>query len=118
MHLRLMGHAVRIVTQHSPRNLPRQEIIDETQVTRLTFLFPELAMLKKRQFVLWLAGLFYLPATLFQLYRLVRQFKPDVINFHYVGNPSLFVLILSYLYHVPLIVSLHGADVDAIPLEN
>src|SRR5436190_1199812 len=112
------GHDVRIVTQRSPHTLPRQEIVNQTQVTRLMFLYPEWRSLMARRFALWLAGFVYLPLTFFQLLYFVRDFKPDVINFHYVGNPALFVWLLTHLYHAPLIVSLHGADVDSIPLES
>ncbi len=117
-HMQSIGHDVQIVTQRSPRTLPSIETLDKIRVTRLMFLYPEWRALKTGRLALWLVGFLYLPLTLIQLYNYVRQFKPDVINFHYVGNPALFVWLLKHLYHVPLIVSLHGADVDAIPFES
>jgi glycogen(starch) synthase len=117
-HMQSIGHDVQIVTQRSPHTLPPRETLDQIRVTRLMFLYPEWRALKTGQLALWLAGFLYLPLTFIQLYNYVRRFKPDVINFHYVGNPALFVWLVKHLYHVPLIVSLHGADVDAIPFES
>lgn len=117
-HLRLGGHKVQIVAQRVPRTLPSHEQIDQTQVIRLLFIYPDLGTLMSGRLGLWLAAIVYLPLTLIKLYGAAQRFKPDVINFHYVGIPALFVWLLSYLYRVPLIVSLHGGDVNSIPFEN
>jgi len=109
------GHSVAIVTNRYPRRLPRQETLDGIPVTRLHFLYPRIAYLKAGRFDLWLAGLVYFPLTLLQLALLLRAYKPDVVNLHYLGSPGLFVWILQRLLRFHLVVSLHGGDVDGEP---
>jgi len=109
------GHAVTIVTNRYPRRLPRHETLDGIPVTRLQFLYPQLAYLKAGRLDLWLAGFVYFPLTLLQLALLLRAGRPDAVNLHYLGGPSLFVWILHRLFRFPLIVSLHGGDVDGEP---
>ncbi len=116
--MRLDGHTVQIVTQRVPHTLPRHEVLDGIQVIRLLFLYPGWRLVKHGKLALWLAGCVVFPLILAQFYALVRRFRPDVINFHYVGTPALFVWLLSHLYRVPLIVSLHGGDVDYEPLQD
>ncbi len=116
--LRQDGHDVRIVTQRIPRQLPGREMLNEIPITRLHFLYPQWNTLKSGRLGLWFAEFVYFPLTLIRLYTIIRHFQPDVINFHYVGAPALFVWLISHLNHVPLIVSLHGGDVDSIPFEN
>lgn len=109
------GHSVAIVTNRYPRRLPRHETLDGIPVTRLQFLYPQFAYLKARRLDLWLAGFVYFPLTLLQLALLLRAYRPDVVNLHYLGGPGLFVWILHRLLRFPLVVSLHGGDVDGEP---
>lgn len=112
------GHTVAIVTNRYPRRLPRHETIDNVPVTRLQFLYPQFAYLKAGRLDLWLGGLVYFPLTLLQLALILCAYKPDVVNLHYLGSPSLFVWILHLLFRFPLVVSLHGGDVDAEPYRS
>ena len=60
----------------------------------------------------FLIGLVYLPISLFHLTRLIRRHKIDVINCHYLAEYFLHLVIAGRLLRVPVVVSVHGADVD------
>ena len=117
-HFREAGHSVMIVTNRYPRRLPARDIIDGIAVVRLRFLLPRLQQLREARPDLYLAGVLFFPVTLFRLFFLVRRFAPDVVNLHYLGTPSLFVLTLHGLLHFHLVASLHGGDATAEPLKN
>jgi glycosyltransferase involved in cell wall biosynthesis len=55
----------------------------------------------------------YLPITMFHLGRVIRSKKIDVINCHYLAGYFLHLLIAGRLLRVPIVISVHGADVDA-----
>lgn len=114
-HFVQCGHSVSIVTNRYPRALPKRELINGFPILRLHFLYPKLTYLKIGRFNLWLAGLFYFPLTLFQLAWRLYTYKPDVVNLHYLGAPSLFIWLLHRLFGFSLVVSLHGGDVDGEP---
>jgi glycogen synthase len=112
------NHHVAIITNRLPRTLPATENIDGIQVTRYFFLFPRLEQLWSQKPYLFFAGLFFFPLTLFQLWRYIRNFRPDVVNVHYLGSTTLFILILHRLMNFRLVASLHGGDVDGEPHRN
>lgn len=53
-----------------------------------------------------------LPFSLFSLARLIRRHRVDVINCHYLTQHFLHFVIAGRLLRVPVVVSVHGADVD------
>jgi glycosyltransferase involved in cell wall biosynthesis len=55
----------------------------------------------------------YLPITMFHLGRVIRGKKIDVINCHYLAGYFLHLVIAGRLLRVPIVISVHGADVDA-----
>src|SRR5262245_5547650 len=55
----------------------------------------------------------YLPITLFHLFRVIRGKKIDVINCHYLTTYFVHLVIAARLLRVPIIISVHGADIDA-----
>ena len=116
--LQACGQSVLVVTNRYPRSLPSREILNGIRVFRMLFLFPRLQQLRNARLDLFLAGLWYCPVTLLRLFLLINRYKPDVVNLHYVGSPTLFVLSLYLVRHFPLVVSLHGGDVDGEPLKN
>ena len=112
------GHTVRIITNRFPNSLPHKEMIDGVQITRLQFLLPALRSLKNFRFDLWLAGLWYRIYTKQVLCRIIKEFRPDVINNHYLNEVAEITwqsLVASSLA-IPWIISLHGGDVDGEPL--
>ena len=56
--------------------------------------------------------LIYLPITLFHLLRLMRRYGIGAINAHYLAESFLHLVIAGRLSGVPVIVSVHGADID------
>lgn len=54
----------------------------------------------------------YLPVAIFHLARLIRREKVDVINCHYLTPHFIHLVIAARLLGVPIVVSVHGADVD------
>jgi len=54
----------------------------------------------------------YLPVTVLRLIRVIRGQKIDVINCHYLTQYFIHFVIAARLLRVPLVVSVHGADID------
>jgi glycosyltransferase involved in cell wall biosynthesis len=54
----------------------------------------------------------YFPLVLFHLIRLIRRLKIDVINGHYLAEYFIHLAIAARLLRLPLVVSVHGADID------
>ncbi len=108
------GFPVSVVTQRYPRTLQAHEEIDGVSVQRLFFLTPQPADLRRGRIDLFLAGLFYFPLTLVGLIMRIASEKPDVVNLHFAGAPTLFVLIAHWVLHFKLVVSLHGDDIEGL----
>jgi glycosyltransferase involved in cell wall biosynthesis len=113
--LKLRGHDVEVLTNRYPRTLAARETLENIPVRRWHFLAPEFRYLKNLRFDLFLAGLFYFPTTLARMILLLRRGRPDVVNLHFAGAPSLFVLFARWLLRFRLVVSLHGDDVEGLP---
>ncbi len=118
IRLQEAGHTVLVVTNRFPRSLPRRENLNGVAVVRMLFLFPRLQHLRNARPDLFFGGIVFFPITLVRLFLLVRRYKPDVVNIHYLGSPSLFVLALHSMQHCSLVVSIHGGDVDGETLKN
>lgn len=113
--LKARGHDVLILTNKYPRNLAPSEMLDDIFVLRWHFLTPELQQLLSLRFDLFLAAIIFLPLTLARLLLLLRRERPDVVNLHFAGAPSVFLLIARMLLGFRLVVSLHGDDVEGLP---
>lgn len=112
------GHEVKIVTNRYSRKLPRQEIIDGIPVERLFFTdrFPR----TNRPWI-WFKYLIRLiasPVSLYQLYRSMRKFQPEIVHLHFVGSPALYLWLISFSIPFKYIVSIHGSDVDLYPYKS
>src|ERR1051326_9008917 len=104
------GHDVRVVTNKYPRSLPARQEIDGVSVHRWLFLKPQLQRLIRRP-DLFLASLYFNPSTLLKFARLVRRFRPDVINVHFPDSQIPFVLWLRRRFSFRLGVSLVGGEI-------
>ena len=111
-HLISHGHEVEVIANRYPRTLAASERLDEVSVTRWHFIEPRLQFLRDLRLDLFLAGLFYLPTTLWRLLVHLRRTNPDVVNLHFVRSPTLFVLLAHCLRPFRLVVSFHGDDVE------
>jgi glycosyltransferase involved in cell wall biosynthesis len=112
------GHDVLIVTNRYPRTLPAREQIDGIPVQRLLFTMPSRDQISVRSISRFGASLALLPYTALRLGLLIRQYRPDVLNLHYLGQPALFWWLTHLLYPVPTVISLHGGDVDGEPYHS
>ncbi len=112
-----LGHSVRIVTNRYPRRLPAHEVIDGIQIDRLHFLLPDINYLRRYRLDLWFAGWWYRLATQRALRRIIAEFKPDIINSHYLNEAAEFSgrCLAGAASRTPWIISLHGGDVDGEP---
>lgn len=88
--------------------------MNDIPVTRMEFLHPRWADLRRGRWDLFLAGLAFLPFALAQLCAHIWQFQPDVVNLHFVGAPSPFLLAAHALKPFKYVVTLHGDDVQGL----
>ncbi|HEX7765436.1 MAG TPA: glycosyltransferase family 4 protein, partial [Nitrospira sp.] len=52
----------------------------------------------------------YLPHTLFQLHKLLRQHDIDIVNIHYPIGSGIYFSWLRWFHRFKLVISVHGAD--------
>lgn len=109
--LRACGHDTLIVTNRHSRRLPQVEEIDGTTVRRF-FFTSGLPRLSPVQLLKYPARLAAAPAAYAGLKRAIHEFRPDVINLHFVGHPTAYLLAALRGLDIPLVVSLHGEDVE------
>jgi glycogen(starch) synthase len=117
-HLVQAGHATWVVTNRYPRTLPARETIDGVLVRRWHFLKPDLDQLRRRRLDLFLASLYFYPAALVRIARLMELFRPDVVNVHFPDAQIPLVLHLRRRFDFRLVVSLHGYDIERFTGED
>ena len=111
-HLVRQGHQIQVVTNRYPGSLPGREILDGVLVRRWLFLTPDFGHLRQRRPDLFVASLCFFPVTLFHLARLMRIFRPDVVNVHFPDAQIPFAPWLRRRFKFRLVVSLHGHDIE------
>ncbi|MDD5584524.1 MAG: glycosyltransferase family 4 protein, partial [Candidatus Omnitrophica bacterium] len=75
------------------------------------FLTPGFRYLSRGRIDLFLVSWYFFPSTLFRLTKLVKNFKPDVVNVHFPDAQIPFVLRIRKKMKFRLVVSLHGDDI-------
>jgi glycogen(starch) synthase len=108
---RARGHDVRVVTNRYPRRLSASETIDGVAVERWQFLAPDWRDLRAGRADLFAASLYYYPTVLGRLGRLLRTFRPDVVNIHFPDGQIPFLLPQCRRRLFRLVASLHGNEV-------
>jgi len=58
-------------------------------------------------------GALWAPVSLLYLLWLIRAFRPDVVNLHYIARNAVFCLAAKRLLNFKLIVSIHGTDIKS-----
>lgn len=124
--LRCNRHEVLVVTNRYPRSLPKKEVLDGVPIRRLLFLKPNSHHLRQFRLDLFLASFWFYPATFVELERLMKRFRPDIVNIHYPLSQIPYVLSLRQRCQFCLVVSLHGDDIlpwvhgkrDSVPLRT
>lgn len=82
---------------------------------RRAFYCPMPAIVRKSPLLSVPLFLAYLPMTFFHLARLLHRKKIDVVNCHYLTPYFIHLVIAARLLRVPVVVSVHGADIDSYP---
>jgi len=117
-HLLSSGHEVQVVTNRYPRSLATQETLDGVSIYRLLLLSPDTNSLQRSRPDLFFASLYFYPRSLWRLRKLMRSFRPDVVNVHFPDHQIRFVLALRRRFEFRLVVSLHGHDVERVQDSN
>lgn len=106
------GDSVQVAAKRYPIALRAQEQIDTIPVQRLFFFSPGRSDLRQGRVDLFGFSLMVAPFVRRQMARLVQQFAPDVIHFHYPQH--LIPFVWPVIKHSPtrLIVSFHGVEID------
>jgi glycosyltransferase involved in cell wall biosynthesis len=79
---------------------------------REAFYCPMPILVRKSVLLGFLLAALYAPITVVQLVRLLRRKKIDVVNCHYLSEYFIHVVMAARLAGVPVVISVHGADVD------
>lgn len=111
------GHEVQVATNRYPRRLAPRDVQDGVPVRRWIFMKPTMNQLRGRRPDLFLASLYCHPASLMRFQRLVRSFRPEVVNVHFPDGQIAAVLQARRSFSFRLVVSLHGHDVERFERE-
>ena len=110
--MKKQGWDVHIITNRYPRSLPAHGYLDGIKVTRYFFFHSPLNYISNRRVDLFFAWLVLKPVTLFKLFSLFKQTKPDLINLHFPDHQLFECYLLELLFRFKLIISLHGNEVE------
>lgn len=106
------GHEVLIITNRFSRKLCSEEKIGGIPVRRFFFTdYPP----KTGNFWIWfkyLVRLVIVPIESLRFISTIKKFGPDIVHLHYVGAPALYVLGAKKRLSFPLVISVHGSDVE------
>ncbi len=106
------NHDVTIIAAKTPRNLLSYEMINGIDVYRLHFILPALRLIS-------ILGFFTIGIiTNLRFIWLLRKIKPHIVNTHFVYANGSYTLLSKKLLNYPLIVSVHGNDIQQFPLES
>lgn len=106
------NHDVTIIAAKTPRNLLSYEIINGFDVYRLQFILPSSRLIS-------IVGFFSVGIiTNLKFIWLLRKINPDIVNTHFVYANGPYTLLSKKLLNYPLIVSVHGNDVQKFPHDS
>ena len=112
------GHTVLVISQRYPRHLKKRETIGTVAVERILFFNPPLVHKSAANIAAYIYTLLSAPLNCARFFFRMKRFAPDVVNLHFAGSPSFFLLLFCALNPVPLVVSLHGEDVRVLPHQS
>ena len=97
-----------------PAPFPQVRLTAEPNAAgRQAFYCPMPAIVRDSALLGMAAFLVFAPISIFSLTRLIRRRRIHVINCHYLSPYFIHLVIVARLMGVPLVLSVHGADVDA-----
>jgi glycosyltransferase involved in cell wall biosynthesis len=104
------GRPVRFVHETS---LPRIHMVEaENALGYRSFGCPMPVLVKDSLFLSVPILFIYVPVALYQLIRLLRRERIAVINAHYLEPYFVYLALAGWLTQIPVVISVHGADVD------
>jgi glycosyltransferase involved in cell wall biosynthesis len=96
-----------------PAPLPQVRSVEKNNWWgRLACYCPMPAIVRNSAWLTLPVFLAYLPITFFHLARLMRSKRIDVVNCHYLDPCFVHLVIAGRLLGVPIVLSVHGADID------
>lgn len=112
------GFDITLITNRYARKLQSKEIVNGKMVRRIFFTdrYP-----RSKNLWIWYkygVGLLISPWSFWELIRVLRTKRVDIVHLHFVGSPSLYVLAAKKLLGFKLVVSIHGSDVELFPLKS
>ncbi len=113
-----LGHETLVVTNRYPRSLPAKQVIGGVQVRRMLFTGIMLGGWALSSVMKQVIGFPISAVNLLRLVIVLQKFRPDVVNIHFLGNQAAFGWAASRLLGIPYVISLHGDDVEGIPLRS
>jgi glycosyltransferase involved in cell wall biosynthesis len=117
-HIAKKGHRVAVISGANNLSINSSEDHSFT-VYRMPFVLPRIifGLGWKRFWQSFLMTLLFpllFPLALFNMLEIYKKFKPDIVNLHYIGYNSLYVLILKRIFKFPLVVNIHGNDIGRV----
>ena len=106
------GHNVTVIAAKTPHDLPSYELISGIDVYRFYFILPALRL--KSIFGFFTLGIM----ANIKLLCLLKRLKPEIVNAHFIYSNGPYTLLSKKLLNYPLIVSVHGNDVQQFPHES
>lgn len=105
------GHQVMIVSGLPEASAPRHEVAGTVASFRFYLGLPQATNPKT-----WILYLLNGSKSRRELRTCLAEFKPDVINLHFPGAAARYVYEIKRSMRIPLVVSLHGNDVQLLPV--
>jgi glycosyltransferase involved in cell wall biosynthesis len=96
------GHDISVLTNQWPAGVPRSEVLDGIEVTRLAFPLPAMQPFAAVRF------LATSPAAALALLRHIRRWRPDVVHVIGAGPPSVYLAMLHSLLGARLVFTAQG----------
>jgi glycosyltransferase involved in cell wall biosynthesis len=92
---------------------------DNIYVHRVPFVLPRIIFRlgRKRLWKSFLQSIlfpFLFPIVLLKMVNICRKLRPDIVNLHYIGNSSFYILALRKILEFPLVVNIHGNDIEGM----
>ncbi|MBI4744263.1 MAG: glycosyltransferase family 4 protein [Actinobacteria bacterium] len=103
---------VSIITSRPKPNLPSVETVDGIKIYRTYLGLPGNSLKSSAYF-----ALSFFPSFV-RLIKIIRTEKPDIINLHFSDSAALYILLLKKIFNLPIVVSVHGNDIQKFPKES
>ncbi len=113
---------VHVITPYYP-GAEKEETIDQIRVRRFCYFIGKyqtlaggggiITTLKKNK-LYWLVVPFFITGEFIALIRAIIRIKPDIIHAHWMLPQGFLAAISSFFHQIPIVVTLHGADVFAL----